>query len=76
MQQLVLDIRSDKDANLIKELLKRFKGVEVNSFATDLNVNQVESRINEGLKQADQGDVKPWKEVKSRLLKSIHSKKR
>ena len=76
MQQLVLDIRSDKDANLIKELLKRFKGVEVNSFATDLNVNQVESRINEGLKQADQGDVKPWKEVKSRLLKSIQSKKR
>ena len=76
MQQLVLDIRSDKDANLIKELLKRFKGVEVNSFSTELNNNEVEQRINEGLKQADQGKVKPWKEVKTRILKRIKSRGR
>jgi len=76
MQQLVLDIRSDKDANLIKELLKRFKGVEVNSFSTELTNHQIQERIAEGLKQADEGKVKPWKEVKSSLLKRIKSKGR
>jgi len=73
MQQLVLDIRSDKDADLIKELLKRFKGVEVNSFSTSLNSDQVQKRIEEGLKQAEEGDMKPWKHVKSQLLKRIKS---
>ena len=74
MQQLVLDISSDKDADLIKELLKRFKGVEVSSFSTTLNSNQIRQRISEGLKQADEGKVKPWKEVKSGLLKRIKAK--
>jgi hypothetical protein len=73
MQQLVLDIRDDKDADLIKELLKRFKGVEVNSFATNLSTAQIQSRIEEGLKQADQGKKKPWKQVKAQLLKRIKS---
>ena len=73
MQQLVLDISNDKDANLIKELLKRFKGVEVNAFATDLTSKQMQQRINEGLHQADEGNVKPWKEVKARLIKKIKS---
>ena len=33
-------------------------------------------RIEEGLKQADEGHVKPWNEVKARLLKRIKSKGR
>ena len=74
MQQLVLDISSDKDASLIIELLKRFKSVEVNSFATDLSPTQTARRITAGLQQADNGDVKPWKEVKSSLLKRIKTK--
>ena len=74
MQQLVLDISSDKDANLIIELLKRFKGVEVNSFTTDLNSKQLQRRIQDGLQQADAGNVKPWKEVKSNLLKRVKTK--
>ena len=76
MQQLVLDISSDKDAVLIKELLKRFKGVEVNSFSTDLSSNQIPKRIYEGLRQADEGNVKPWKEAKAALMKRIKSKGR
>ena len=73
MQQLVLDISSDKDADLIKELLTRFKGVEVNSFSSDVNARQMQKRIYEGLKQADEGKLKPWKDVKAGLLKRIKS---
>jgi hypothetical protein len=76
MQQLVLDIRSDKDAILIKELLKRFKGVEVNSFTAEINPKQIQQRIAEGLEQADAGNLKPWKEVKAGLAKRIKSKSR
>jgi hypothetical protein len=76
MQQLVLDIASDKDADLIKELLKRFKGIEVNSFSPALSSKQINKRIEEGLKQADEGNVKPWNEVKARLIKRIKSKGR
>ena len=76
MQQLVLEISSDKDADLIKELLKRFKGVEVNSFSTALTSKQMRERIEEGLKQADEGNVKSWKQVKSALVKRIQSKER
>ena len=76
MQQLVLDISNDKDASLIKELLKRFKGVEVNTFATDLTSKQMQQRIDEGINQADAGNVKPWKAVKARLIKRIKSKDR
>jgi predicted transcriptional regulator len=73
MQQLVLDIRNDKDADLIKELLKRFKSVEVNSFSTTLTSEQLQKRIEEGLKDAAEGNVKPWKQVKAQLLKRIKS---
>ena len=74
MEQLVVDISSAKDATLIKELLKHFKGVEVNSFSTSLSSRQVQQRIAKGLKDADEGRVKPWKEVKSKLLKRIQAK--
>ena len=73
MEQLVLDISSEKDADLIKELLKKFKGVEVNSFVTDLSSKNLRDRIKEGLQQADEGKVKPWKEIKSGLIKRIKS---
>ena len=74
MEQIVLDIPSAKDATLIKELLKRFKGVEVNSFSPVLSSSQMQSRIAKGLKDADEGNVKPWKEVKAKLLKRIQQK--
>ena len=70
----MLDISSDKDAALLKDLLKRFKGVEVSSFATSLSSGQIRSRIEKGLQDADRGNTKPWKEVKSKLLKQIKSK--
>ena len=74
MEQIVLDISSAKDAILIKELMKRFKSVEVNSFSTSLTPNQTQQRISKGLKDADEGNTKPWKEVKAKLLKHIQSK--
>ncbi len=74
MQQLVLDISSEKDADLIKELLKRFKGVQVNSFETELSGSQISKRIKKGIKDADEGRTKPWKEVKSDLMKRIKAK--
>ncbi len=74
MEQIVLDISSAKDATLIKELMKRFKSVEVNSFSTNLTGNQIQQRIEKGLKDADEGKVKPWKEVKSKLLQRIQAK--
>ena len=74
MQQLILDISSKKDADLIKELMKRFKSVQVNSFETELNRNQMQARIKEGIQDADEGRIKPWEEVKSKLLKRIKEK--
>lgn len=74
MEQLVLDISSAKDATLIKELMKHFKGVEVSSFSTELSQTQVQKRIAKGLKDADEGRVKSWKEVKSKLTKRIEAK--
>ena len=74
MEQIVLDISSAKDAVLIKELMKRFKGVEVNSFSTSTSAKEVKHRIELGLKEADAGKVKPWKEVKANILKKINSK--
>lgn len=71
MEQLIVDISSEKDAALIKELLKRFKGVEVNDFSTSLTSTQMRKRIEKGIEQADNGDLKPWKEVKAKLLKRI-----
>ena len=69
-----MDISSEKDAELIKELLKRFKGVEVNNFSTSLTATQMRKRIEQGIKDADAGNLKPWKEIKSGLLKRIKSK--
>jgi hypothetical protein len=74
MEQIVLDISSAKDATLIKELLKRFKGVEVNCFSASLAGPQMQERIEKGIKDADEGNVKPWKRVKSKLLKRIRPK--
>jgi hypothetical protein len=74
MVQLVLDISSEKDAALIEQLLKRFKGVEINNFTTSLTGAQTRKRIEEGIADADNGNVKPWKEVKSKLLKRIKAK--
>jgi hypothetical protein len=37
MEQLVLDIHSKSEAKLIKELLKKFKHVDVQSFSTDIS---------------------------------------
>jgi hypothetical protein len=76
MEQLIIDIRSPKDAALIKELMKRFKGVEVNSFSNSSSAKETRKRISQGLKEADQGNVRPWSEVKSKLLKRIKSKSR
>ena len=74
MEQIVLDISSAKDAALIRELMKRFKGVEVNSFSAAISSKEVRQRIETGLKEAEAGKVKPWKEVKANLLKKINSK--
>lgn len=71
MIQLVLDIQSTDDANLIKELLKRFKKVDVVSFTTDLHQKQMEKRIMEGISDADAGNTKSWADEKSRLIKKI-----
>ena len=74
MEQIVLDIPSPHDARLIMELMKKFKGIEVNSFSTHLTPQQTSTRIAQGIKDADMGNVKPWKEVKSALLKRIKAK--
>lgn len=74
MEQIVIDIPSVKDAELIKELLKKFKGVEVNSFSTNMNPNEIQRRIEQGLKEADEGKLKPWKQVKAEVLKNIRTK--
>ncbi len=74
MQQLVLDIQSEKDAVLIKELMKKFKGVQVNSFSSTVTQKEMCDRIELGIVQANAGKVKPWKSVKSNLLKRIKSK--
>ena len=73
MEQLVLDIHSERDAALIKELLKKFKNVEVLSFSSKLSSKEVQQRIGSGIKDADNGKVKPWKAVKSKLIKKIRS---
>ena len=71
MEQLVVDIHSKEDARLIKELLKRFKNVDVMSFSSSLSQAEMNKRIQQGLKDANEGKVKPWKEVKSKLKKKI-----
>jgi hypothetical protein len=67
MEQLVIDIESNDDALLIKELLKRFKKVEVKSFASDINEKEMQFRIQQGIKDADFGNVKDWNTVKDRI---------
>lgn len=74
MEQLVIDISSKKDAALIKELLKKFKGVEVNDFSSNMTSSQIQKRIEVGIADADNGKVKPWKEVKEKLLKRTGAK--
>ncbi|HRG87449.1 MAG TPA: hypothetical protein PLW44_00400 [Chitinophagales bacterium] len=74
MEQLIIDVQSSKDAALIKELMKKFEGVEVNSFSNNLSSTETQRRIEAGLKDAEEGRVKPWSEVKERLVKRIKSK--
>ena len=71
MEQLILDISTKKDVALIKELLTHFKGVKVNGFSSLLGVTQTAKRIEEGLRDAEEGDVKPWNEIKPTILKRI-----
>ena len=73
MEQLIVDIHSREDARLIKELLKRFKSVDVMSFSSSLSQAEMNKRIRQGLKDADEGKVKPWKEVRGKLMKKIKS---
>lgn len=75
MEQLVLDIHSDEDANLIKELLKRFKKVDVMSFSTSLPEKKIKERILKGIADADAGNTQHWKTEKERLVKKIKAKK-
>jgi hypothetical protein len=73
MEQLVLDIHSKSEAKLIKELLKKFKHVEVQSFSSSLTDKTVKERIQKGLDDADQGKVTEWKTVKAKLLQKIQN---
>ncbi len=75
MEQLVIDIKSDEDANLIKELLKRFKTVEFNSFTPNLSIVETKFRIQQGIKDADYGNVKDWNAVKTSLSNNIKTYK-
>ena len=74
MEQIVLNIASEKDAELIKQLLKKFKGVEINSFSTNLRQSEIRRRVDEGWKDIQEGRVEPWKDVKAQLIKRIKSK--
>jgi hypothetical protein len=71
MEQLILDIHSESEAKLIKELLKKFKHVEIQSFSSTLSSKTVKERIQKGLDDADQGKVTEWKTVKAKLMKKI-----
>jgi len=75
MEQLVIDIESNDDAHLIKELLKRFKKVEVKSFIPNVNEKEMQFRIQQGIKDADYGCVEEWKTVKEQLTRKIQSQK-
>lgn len=75
MEQLVIDISSSEDAHLIKELLKHFKKVEVKSFVSDIAEKEMKFRIQQGLKDADSGNVKSWSSIKENLTNKIKSHK-
>lgn len=75
MEQLVIDIESNDDAQLIKELLKRFKKVEVKSFVTSITEKEMQFRIQQGLRDADRANVKKWETVKENLVHKIQSYK-
>ena len=76
MEQLILDIHSESEGTLIKELLKKFKHIEVQSFSSSLSSDAIKDRIQKGLDEADQGKVTPWKTVKANLTKKIKSHKK
>lgn len=71
MVELVIKVNSEKDAALIKELMKRFKDVEVSEFETKLTKLQMQKRIKQGLDDIEKGRTKPWVEVKRNLMKRI-----
>ncbi len=76
MEQLVIDVSSNEDAHLIKELLKRFKIVEVNSFNSNISEKEIKFRIQQGIKDADFENVKEWNTVKTSLSNKIKSYKK
>jgi len=76
MEQLVIDIASDEDAHLIKELLKRFKKVDVKSFYSDIAEKEMKFRIQQGINDADYGNKKSWNTVKENLEKKTQSYKK
>ena len=71
MEQLILDIHSDSDAALIKEFLKKFKQVHVQSFSSSLSSDTIRNRIHTGLDDADNGRVTPLEQVKIELAEKL-----
>lgn len=76
MEQLIIDIESNDDAQLIKELLKRFKKVEVKSFSSDNSDKEIKFRIQQGLNDAACGRVKDWNSVKQNISSRIKTHKK
>lgn len=74
MEQLVLNISSKKDADMIRELLKRFKNVQISCFDTDLPPVDIQTGIHEGLRDAEEGRTQSWDEIKPGLIKRIKGK--
>lgn len=75
MEQLIIDIETQEDAQLIKELLKRFKNVEVKSFHSDIPSKEINFRIRQGIKDADSGNVKDWNLLKNSISEKLQSHK-
>ncbi len=73
MEQLIIDIETQEDAQLIKELLKRFKSVEVKSFHSDISSKEINFRIQQGIKDADSGNVKDWNLLKNSISEKLQS---
>jgi hypothetical protein len=73
MEQIILDISSKKDAALIKELLKRFNRCKVNDSFVPL-VDDSKLHVEKGIKDADEGKVKPRKKIIQGLRRRIKNK--
>jgi hypothetical protein len=58
---------------LIKDILKQFSGIKVNSFDTTATRLEVQERITAGINDADYGRVNDWSDIKQRLVTKIES---